>query len=131
MLLNPTMQPIESIESDLPDKRKSLLRSLRSHDWQVVGVDDSDASWGCDSKWLIEATHEQKGFRVWLWFYKYAGKFDGLDRVVAITGCSPEQSSYSGQPSIEFALKHFDNRLQTFMNSLNLLRFESHVDETR
>ncbi len=125
------MQPIETIERNLPDKRKSLLRLLRTHNWHVVEFDDAEADWALDSKWLIESTHEEKGYRLWLWFYKYDGKYDGMHRVVATTLDSPEPSPYCGQPSIEFDLKHFDDQLQSFLSSLNTLRFESRADKTR
>ncbi len=131
MLLNLTMQPIEFIEKHLPDKRKALLQSLRKHNWHVVGIDEANAVWALESKWLIESMREEKGFKLLLWFYKYDGNCDGMDRVVATTLVTSEPSPYSGQPSIEFDLKHFDNQLQSFMSSLNMLRFESRAQGER
>ena len=114
------MHGIEQIEKHLPDKRKMLLRSLRTHNWDVVSVDDDNVDdWALDQRWLIESTRENKGVRLTLWFFKYDGLEDGLDRVVPSIDHSANPGAYVGEPSIEFGLRKFEKQLHQFIDELH------------
>src|SRR5262249_39623132 len=118
------MKRIEQLEKPLPDKRKALLHRLRAHDWEVIAVDDEDSDRALDEKWLIESTRENKGAALALWFFKYDGLYDGMDRVVAAPPEAPQPSAYGGTPSIEFDLRGFEKRLDAFMASLHCYRIQ-------
>lgn len=116
------MKHIESIEKHLPDGRKALLHCLRAHNWEVVGIDDTESDWALDEKWLIESTRENKGAALTLWMFKYDGLHDGLDRVVATPRDAPQPSAYGATPSIEFDSRRFEKQLEAFMASLHEYR---------
>ena len=116
------MVRIEEIEKQLPVKRKTLLIRLRENHWKVVNVDSDYSDWALDDKWLIESVRENKGFRLILWFFKYDGKHDGMDRVVATLVKSGQPDAYGGQPSIEFDGRKFERQLKIFMEALHSLR---------
>jgi hypothetical protein len=119
------MHQIENNEKHMPAKRKSLLIKLREHNWKVLGVDDKDSDWALDEKWLIESTKENQGFTLELWLFKYDGKHDGMDRVVAKTVDSPDPGPYSGTPSIELDGRKFEKQLKLFMESLHKFRINA------
>ena len=116
------MKPIEHVENHLSDKRKALLHSLRTHHWEVVGVDDADADWALDEKWLIESNRENRGVAMALWLFQYDGVHDGVDRVVATTGHDTPPDPYGGTPAIEFDTKRFDDQLDAFLAALHEYR---------
>jgi hypothetical protein len=117
-----SMKRIDQIEKHLPEKRKALLHCLRAHHWEVVGVDDEESDWALDERWLIESTRENRGAALSLWFFRYDGLHDGMDRVVAVLRDAPQPSAYGGTPSIEFDRGGFEKRLEAFMVSLHRYR---------
>jgi hypothetical protein len=117
-----SMKRIDQIEKHLPDKCKALLHCLRAHDWQVVGVDDEESDWALAERWLIESTRENRGAALSLWFFRYDGLHDGMDRVVAAPCEAQQPSAYGGTPSIEFDRRGFEKRLEVFMASLHWYR---------
>lgn len=119
------MKHIEQIEKHLPEKRKALLRCLRTNNWEVVGIDDTESDWALDEKWLIESTRENKGATLTLWMFKYDGLYDGMDRVVATPRDASQPNAYGGAPSIEFDSRRFEKQLEAFMASLHLYRIGS------
>ena len=113
-----------SHEKHLPDKRKALLHSLREQNWKVVGVDDADSDWAYEEKWLIESIRQNKGAQLVLWFFKYDGIHDGLDRVVATLPDASQPSAYGSTPAIEFDTRKFEKQLGEFMSSLHEYRID-------
>jgi hypothetical protein len=131
-----SMKPIDEIGKHLPQKRKALLHCLRKHNWEVTGVDDSQADWALDVKWMIESTRESKGAKLTLWFFKYDGVHDGMNRVVATPRDASQPRAYGGEPSLDFDARGFEAQLQTLMTSLHTYRINgrlavSEVEEKR
>jgi hypothetical protein len=116
------MKHIEQIEERLPAKRKALLHCLRTNDWDVVAIDDTESDWAIDEKWLIESTRGNKTATLTLWMFKYDGLHDGMDRVVATSRLASRPSAYGGAPSIEFDSRRFEKQLEEFMASLHQYR---------
>ena len=121
------MKPIGEIENHLQPKRKALLRCLREHNWEVTGVDDSRSDWAFDVKWMIESTRESKGAKLTLWFFKYDGVHDGMNRVVVTPRDALEPNAYAGEPSIDFDRRGFEVQLQKLMTSLQAYRFNGRL----
>ena len=118
------LKQIEDIEKHLPSKRKALLYSLRENNWEVVRIDDEGSDWGYDQKWVIESTRENKGFIMELWFFKYDGLYDGMDRVVATPYNAEQPHIYSDgtELSIEFDGRKFEKQLSTFIDLIHQTR---------
>ena len=112
-------------EKHLAQNRKALLHSLRTHGWEVTGVEDSEADWALDVKWIVESTRENKGATLTLWFFKYDGADDGMNRVVATLPDASQPNAYTGEPSVNFNMRRFQVQLQPFMNSLHAYRINS------
>lgn len=117
------LKSIEDIEKQLPAKRKAFLLALRSNDWKVVAISCEEADWAFDEKWIIESTRQRKGFSLQLWFFKYNGEFDGMDRVVVTSAKAEQPNSYGAtEPSVEFDGLKFEQQLTAFINAIHNLR---------
>jgi hypothetical protein len=114
-------------EKHLPQNRKALLHCLRTHGWEVTGVDESEAEWALDVKWMIESTRENKGATLTLWLFKYDGAEDGMNRVVATPPDASQPNAYSGEPSVDFNARRFQVQLQLFMTSLHAYRISGRL----
>ena len=125
------MTPIEQVENRLPEKRKALLHHLRANDWNVVSVDDTESDWALNEKWLIESSRENKGATLTLWFFKYDGVHDGIDRVVATSFEASKPNAYGGTPSIEFDARQFERQLDCFIEALHDFRTNSKNEDKR
>jgi len=120
------MKPLDD-EKHFPAKRKALLHRLREHNWDVIGVDDSEADWALDVKWVIESSRENKGSTLTLWFFKYDGLHDGMNRVVVTRPDDSQPNAYGGEPSLDFDSKRFEMQLQALMTSLNTYRISGRL----
>jgi hypothetical protein len=115
-------------EKHVPQNRKALLHSLRTHGWEVTGVDDSEGDWALDLKWMTKSTRENKGATLALWFFKYDGQEDGMNRVVATPPDASQPDSYNGQPSVDFNAKRSQVQLVAFITSLHAYRISGTLD---
>lgn len=120
------MKKIEHIEKQLPPKRKELLYAIRENNWEVIEINDEYSDWAYDEKWIVQSTRENFGFLIQLWFFKYNGIYDGMDRVVATNIDSEEPNAYCGVPAIEFDGKKFELQLSYFLNQIHNLRIHKH-----
>jgi hypothetical protein len=124
------MQSINELEKHLPPKRKALLHALREHGWEVIGVDTSGLDWALDMKWSIQSIRENKGATLILWFFKYDGIHDGMNRVAATTQDAEEPSACSGEPSLDFDGRRFEVQLRTLLTALHTYRVSDRLAVT-
>ena len=122
------MRKIEIIEKHLPSKRKELLYYLRENNWKVVEINDEYSDWAYDEKWIVESTRENYGFLIQLWFFKYNGIYDGMDRVVATKIDSTQPHAYCGTPSVEFDGRKFEAQLFYFLQQIHDLRLNKNLN---
>ncbi|TCI84852.1 hypothetical protein [Tenacibaculum sp. M341] len=116
---------IESIEKQLPPKRKNLLHLLRHNDWEVIEISydchSDNYYWAFDQKWIIESRRENYGFTLDLTFYKYNGLYDGVDEVI-VTLQNINNTSIDELASITFDAKKYEIQLNYFLDQINKLR---------
>ena len=117
------MKKIETIEKYLPPKRKDLLYALRENNWEVIEIKDAHSDWAYDQQWIIKSTRENKGFTLLLWFFKYDGRYDGMNRVAATPFNASQPNAYVGdEPSIEFDGRKFEPQLASFIKLIHEIR---------
>ncbi len=118
------MKKIENIETHLSTKRRTLFLELCENNWKVVEINADNSDWCYDEKWIVESTRESKGFKIQLWFFKYEGLYDGVDRVECTKIDSEKPNPYGGDAdfSIWFDGRNFEKQLKLFLENIHKLR---------
>ncbi|KZN54473.1 hypothetical protein N474_01780 [Pseudoalteromonas luteoviolacea CPMOR-2] len=114
-----------AIEKQLSTNATRMLYALRDANWEVLVVDQDFSDWDLCQKWEIASARENKGFVLVLWFFKYEGKFDGMDRVIVSGIGDKKPSAYETSTVLDLDGNQFDKLLDTFMDALHSLRIAS------
>jgi hypothetical protein len=116
------MEKITKFEKSMDTNRKLLLFALIESEWEIENFENDLSDWDVDQEWHIKSTKRNKGFSLWLVFYKYNGTYDGMNRVVAELKPGIYSNTYGGSPSLEFNGNKFSENLKMFVAELNNLR---------